>query len=134
MRALLKYVGLVILSIVIFTLGGCIEDNLTKVEFQHCDHISFSASITADTRSDAGEGFSSYLSIREEEWPLTGYSAETKATTINSLEGLSVGMYAHTYTSSTWGSRVMDGNLYKFINKEVMEAEDELVYLSLIHI
>lgn len=128
MRALFKYVGLVILSIVIFTLGGCIEDNLTKVELQHCDYISFSASITADTRSYAGEGFSSYLSIREEEWPLTGYSAETKATTINSLEGLSVGMYAHTYTSSNWESRIMDKNHFKFINKEVMEAEDELVY------
>ncbi|MBR6661514.1 MAG: InlB B-repeat-containing protein [Bacteroidales bacterium] len=128
MRTLSKYVLIVVLTTVLFLFGGCVEDNLTKVELQHCDHISFSASITADTRSDAGEGFSSYLSIREEEWPLTSYSAETKATTINSLEGLSVGMYAHTYTSSTWGSRVMDGNLYKFINKEVMEAEDELVY------
>lgn len=134
MRNVLTYNRLVVFIIISLTLVGCIDDTLTGIDLRPKEHIGFSASLYAETRIDSSRGESSNLSIVEQEWPLfnDSDSEQTRGSIVNSLEGLEVGMYAHSYNSNgtMYQELIMDNRHFKFIDKEVLESVDDPIMWS----
>lgn len=116
---------------------GCVKDDLTGVDYRSQEYISFTAAITADTRSTQDRTLSSYLTADEQEWSLYETSdAEQTRAIITSLSGNAVGMFAHPYTNQSnnkvFQASVMTNKEFRFADNEKLESAGEYVLWSAI--
>ena len=115
---------------------GCVKDDLTGVDYRSQEYISFTAAITADTRSTQDRTLSSYLTADEQEWSLyeTSDAEQTRGAIITSLSGNAVGMFAHPYKYQTndkvFQTSVMDNKEFRFADNEKLESAGEYVLWS----
>ena len=126
------------LLLAILAIVGCVKDDLTGVDYRSQEYIGFTAAITAETRSTQGRTTLSYLSVDEQEWSLfeTSDAEQTRGTTVTSLNGQAVGMFAHPYKNQNQTSNkefqtsVMTNKEFRFADNEKLESAGEYVLWS----
>ncbi len=112
---------------------GCIRDNLMGVDQRTRKYIGFTAALTVETRSEQQvRGSAPHLDIEEQEWPLISADEleHTRGSITSQLEGLEVGMFAHTLkvnNNQTEVKDLMTNKSFKFVDNEEMESVGEPV-------
>lgn len=113
---------------VVFLHNGCVEH--MESDFQPSgDNVSFKATLERDGGKLSTKGFVGNLNFEEHDWVLetAGHHA-TKATLLNSLDGLDAGVYAYVY-EGVWNPatcsplEIINGDLYTF-DVDQLDAEE----------
>ena len=124
------------LLLTMLAITSCVKDDLIGVDYRSQEYIGFTAAITAETRTTQGRATSSYLTVDEQEWSLfeTSDAEQTRGTTVTSLNGQTVGMFAHTYTNQSnnkvFQTSVMTNKEFRFADNEKLESAGEYVLWS----